>query len=35
MRAGFAYFAERSYANTKPKEKKGDPGVCVPPLRYG
>jgi hypothetical protein len=19
----------------KPKEKKGDPGACVPPLRYG
>ncbi|HEY3047175.1 MAG TPA: hypothetical protein VGJ72_06895, partial [Polaromonas sp.] len=34
-RAGFAHFAQRSYANTKPNEKKGDPAVCDPSLRYG
>jgi hypothetical protein len=32
---GFAHFAQRSYANTKPNEKKGDPAVCDPSLRYG
>jgi hypothetical protein len=25
MRAGFTHFAQQSYVNTKPNEKKGDP----------
>ncbi len=25
MRARFTHFAQQSYVNTKPKEKKGDP----------
>ncbi|UUZ74896.1 hypothetical protein LP414_22375 [Polaromonas sp. P1(28)-13] len=35
LRLGFAHFAQRSYANTKSKQKKGDPAVWVPSLRYG
>jgi hypothetical protein len=35
LHAEFAHFATRSYANTKSKQKKGDPAVCVPSLRCG
>ena len=34
-RAGFAHFAQRSYANTKSTQKKGDPQSGSPPLRCG
>jgi hypothetical protein len=33
--AGFAHFALQSYANTKSKQKKGEPAVCVPQQSCG